>query len=314
MSFGLSSSDLLGYRRLQTVVCASNVVGPSNIYQGAPGPPGPTGSPGPVNYMNGGYEYLYSPFSGVLPNGSFSFTSGNDLLGADQIQISMLSENGTYLSDYFFQIPCGSRLILYNKINSITHTFIIKSQIRYSGLYIFEVSLTTPISYVPVINEGYIISFLIRGPPGEGIPGGGNPGEVLVKQSCDEFDAKWSLSLPYLARGRIPNTADTAYTILDSSKKWVGSNNICMLNGSDMSNLTISGDPSIFLRGTFTGQQQWTMSYNSINVNNTSTYTISPPSYIGKANSNGITPFHIVSAGTSVPVLGSGTSWILWNL
>ena len=315
MSFGLSSSDLLEFRRLQNVVCASNIVGPSNIYQGQPGPPGPTGPPGPVNYMNGGYEYLYNPQKDGIPNGYFSFSPGNNILDAKQIQISMMSENGSYLGDYFLQIPVGSRLFIYNRLNTVTHAFVIHSHVRYSGLYIFEVSLTTSISYIPVTKEPYVISFSLRGPPGEGIPGGGIEGQVITKRSSNDYDTIWSSPLPYIARGRIPNTCDIAYSILDATKKWTGSNYICKLTGTDMSNLTLSGDPSVFINGIFTGQQQWTITFNATaNTTISKQYAILPPSYIGTVCSDGSTPFYIISAGSNIVPVGSGTSWILWNI
>lgn len=307
MSFGLGSSDLLEIRRLKTIVAANN---PKNdIFRGAPGPLGPTGPPGPATFMNGGYEYRFSPQESGIPNGSFSFSPGKDLLEATQLQLSMQNNSGALMNDLFFHLPVGSRVFLYNKVNSITHVYVIRSHLRYNGVYIFEVTLTTPISYIPVENEAYIISFSIRGPPGEGIAAGGLPGQILVKATDKDFDTMWSPSLPYIARGRIPNSSDIAYSSLPPSKKWSGQS-ICKLTGSDMADLTLSGDPSVFLNGTFTGQQQWSVTFNTSEKNISNSYTVLPPSYIG--NSHADAPFYI-SAGPAPPI-GSGTSWILWNV
>jgi len=315
MSFGLGSSDLLEIRRLQAITCANNPKITPGIFEGPVGPPGPTGPPGPAAYMNGGYVYIFSlPEEGV-PNGCFSLSPGKDILHTTQLQISLISANGVYMNDYFFQIPIGSRAFLYNKSNGITHSFVIKSYVRYNGIYIFEVMLTTPISYSPSAKEEYIISFSIRG---EGLPGGGIKGQILSKVSNNDFDVSWvspssALQLPYIARGRIPNSSDIAYKTLSSSKKWSGNTYILNLTGADMSNLTLSGDPSVFIKGTFTGQQQWTMTYNIMSGNATTT-TILPPSFVGNAKHDGTTIFSIVSAGSNIPISGSGTSWILWNL
>jgi len=317
MSFGLGSSDLLEIRRLQAITCGNNPNIQPGIFEGPAGPQGPTGPPGPACFMNGGYEYAFRFQEEGIPNGCFSFTPGKNLIEATQLQISMLNGSGAAMNDYFFQIPIGSRIFLYNKVNSITHSFVIRSYIRYVGLYIFDVTLTTPIPYMPKSNELYIISFSLRGPPGEGLPGGGIPGQILTKRSKRDFDTQWCPpQLPYIARGRIPNSSDLAYKLLDDTKKWSGGqdNYVCKLTGADMSNLTLSGDPSVFIRGTFTGEQQWTLTYNTICPSNATPVLILPPSHIGKANHDGSTPFYIMTAGSNIPNPGSGTSWILWNL
>jgi len=321
MSFGLGSSDLLEIRRLQAITCANNPKIIPSIFEGPPGLQGPTGPPGPAAFMNGGYDYFYRKQE-ELASGCFSFSPGKDILEAKQLQLSLVNASGVHMNDYFFQIPIGSRVFLYNRSNSITHAFVLKSYIRYNGIYIFEVELTTPISYVPTSNESYIISFSIRGPVGEGVPGGGSPGQVLVKLSEKDYDVEWCYpshvpsGLPYIARGRIPNIGDTAYLSLDNSKKWAGGhdNYVCKLTGSDMAKLTVSGDSSVFLKGTFTGQQQWSITYNTVSGAPAGQYTIIPPTFIGKANPDGSTPFYILSAGCNIPIAGSGTSWILWNL
>lgn len=81
-----------------------------------------------------------------------------------------------------------------------------------------------------------------------------------------------------------------------------------------MAKLTLSGDSSVFLKGAFTGQQQWSMTYNTVSGGIPGQYIILPPTFIGNANPDGSTPFYIVSAGCNIPKAGSGTSWILWNL
>ena len=122
-------------------------------------------------------------------------------------------------------------------------------------------------------------------------------------------------TLPFIARGRIPNRNDSAYISLDSTKVWNGSNTICQVTGNDMSNLTLAGDASIFTRGSFTSQQQWTVSYNNTdgNVGGNCPGFI-PPSFIGTASSDGLTPFSFYTSASVTAPEGSGTSWVLWNL